>query len=89
MSNLLAGSYAASIARDYNGGGYTDWFLPSKDELNQLYVNKVAIGAFAANYYWSSTEDGASTAWGQSFYNGNQSSSNKFYPNYVRAVRAF
>jgi hypothetical protein len=50
-----SGSYAASIARDYDGGGYTDWFLPSKDELSQLYVNRAAIGGFDNNNYWSST----------------------------------
>ena len=36
------GSYAAKICRDYRGGQYTDWFLPSKDELNKLYMQKNA-----------------------------------------------
>jgi hypothetical protein len=85
-----SGSYAASIARAYNGGGYTDWFLPSKDELNQLYVNRVAIGGFNdSNYYWSSTEYDNNFAWNQYFFNGSQSYGSKYYPNYVRAVRAF
>ena len=86
-----SGSYAASIARDYNGGGYTDWFLPSKDELNQLYVNREAIGGLETNgYYWSSTEDGFNLAWSQDFIViGSQSSLNKYYSYSVRAVRAF
>ena len=85
-----SGSYAASIARDYNGGGYTDWFLPSKDELNQLYVNQAAIGGFVEeNYYWSSTEGGSLTAWTQDFYAGNQNYNYKNLTWYVRAVRAF
>ena len=85
-----SGSYAASIARDYNGGGYTDWFLPSKDELNQLYVNKAAIGGgFEGDYYWSSTEYDSRYAWVQDFNFGNQNYSYKDATFYVRAVRAF
>ena len=84
-----SGSYAASIARDYNGGGYTDWFLPSKDELNQLYVNKAAIGGFTANPYWSSTEIDNLSSWLQNFYVGDQINANKYGAAYVRAVRAF
>ena len=85
-----SGSYAASIARDYNGGGYTDWYLPSKDELNQLYVNKAAIGGgFANDYYWSSTEYDSNYAWLQYFSNGAQDVYIKGFPIYVRAVRAF
>ena len=84
-----SGSYAASIARDYNGGGYTDWFLPSKDELNQLYVNSAAIGGFTDYWYWSSTDFEVDNAWEQGFYSGNQTINNKYDANYVRAVRAF
>ena len=82
-------SYAASIARYYNGGGYTDWFLPNKDELNQLYVNRAAIGEFANNYYWSSTGDGYEGAWLQYFFDGVQANDNKANAYGVRAVRAF
>jgi hypothetical protein len=71
-------------------GGYSDWYLPSKDELNQLYINKVAIGGFADGYYWSSTELNNYGAWRQLFYNGYQSNYfNKDASSYVRAVRAF
>ena len=82
--------YAAQLCDDLTEGGYDDWFLPSLDELNQLYINRVAIGGFAANYYWSSSEYNASIAWGQSFYNGFQSYGfTKDYTYRVRAVRAF
>lgn len=72
-------------------GGYSDWFLPSKDELNEMYVNlkSEAVGGFAANYYWSSSEDGAGDAWIQYFGSGFQYNSSKDFTNYVRAVRAF
>jgi len=38
---------------------YSDWFLPSIDELNKLYINRVAIGGFPGRQYWSSSERGA------------------------------
>jgi len=86
-------NYAAGLARAYKGGGYTDWYLPSLDELNKLYTNKTAIGGFANNYYWSSTEYADSmflvAAWYQLFANGLQGDDDKYDTNYVRAIRAF
>ena len=82
-------SYAAGLARAYTGGGYTDWYLPSKDELNKLYLNRVAIGGFASHEYWSSSEFDVYSAWYQNFGNGNQFGLNKGSTYYVRAVRAF
>jgi hypothetical protein len=85
-----ATSYAAGLARAYTGGGYTDWYLPSKDELNKLYLNKTAIGGFADDYYWSSTETGVSTVCSQNFTNGFQGCIfGKTNTEYVRAIRAF
>jgi hypothetical protein len=61
--------YAANVARAYNGGGYSDWYLPSKDELNFLFINRVAIGGFAGagSAYWSSSEVDISRAWAHGF----------------------
>ena len=89
-----SGSYAASIAKDYNVFGYTDWFLPSQDELNQLYLNRAAIGGFWENdngdFYWSSTEYDNIDAWYQLFFpNGGQGYYPKNVQGFVRAVRAF
>jgi len=84
-----AGSYAAKLCHDLTVGGHNDWFLPSIDELDKLYTNKVAIGGFANDYYWSSSEDVADNAWLQDFYNGGQDYYYKFAPYLVRAVRAF
>jgi hypothetical protein len=80
---------AAKLCRDYDGGGETDWFLPSKDELNQLYTQKAVIGGFANEYYWSSSEDDANSVWGKSFTSGMQGKYPKDYDFRVRAVRAF
>lgn len=74
--------------------GYSDWHLPSAEELNALYVileQRAALGGFANNYYWSSTEhDNNYYAWFQKFFNGEPYYSDKLNDNlYVRAVRAF
>ena len=91
-------SYAAGLARAYTGGGYTDWFLPSKDELNKMYLNKATINTTAASnsgsdflnsFYWSSTENDNGNAWVQYFSNGDQYSYYRDATLSVRAVRAF
>ena len=88
-------SYAAGMARNYNGGGYTDWFLPSKDELFQLYLNKSLIGGFEdvskSFGYWSSTEYERlfDMAFVLKFYNGNDIYVSKSTAFFVRAIRYF
>jgi uncharacterized protein YjdB len=85
-----AGSYAAQLCNDLTVGVYTDWFLPSKDELDKLYINKVAIGGFTISSYWSSSERDADYAWFQNFDSGNQGYDGKQnFPYRVHAVRAF
>jgi hypothetical protein len=69
--------------------GYSDWYLPSKDELNKLYINRVAIGGFTTYFYWSSSEVEVSSAWHQYFFNGAQRIDFKASQFSVRAVRAF
>jgi len=68
---------------------YGDWYLPSKYELNLLYLQNTAVGGFASAYYWSSTEFDDVHAWSQSFANGDQYRDYKHNALYVRAVRAF
>jgi hypothetical protein len=85
-----ATNYAAGLARAYNGGGYTDWFLPSIDELYQLYYNRVAIGGLASNYYWSSTEAGSGGALVMDFYSAYSLGANGSTLYFsIRSVRAF
>ncbi|MDB9910024.1 DUF1566 domain-containing protein [Flavobacteriales bacterium] len=80
---------AADICANLTLGGYSDWFLPSKDELNEMYLNKAAIGGFANDYYWSSTEYDSDDAWVQNFSDGYQVPTDKGIYDDVRAVRAF
>mgnify|MGYP000155917429 CR=1 FL=1 len=88
-----ATSYAAGLARAYTGGGYTDWYLPSKEELNKLRMNRDGIGGFADDFYWSSSEYGVDgvLAWYQNFHIGaDQGAIDKGIRTFnVRAIRAF
>ena len=63
------------------------WRLPTKDELNLMYLNKDRIGGFANNNYWSSKVYLNDFAWLQFFYNGFQDVTVKGNLNFVRAVR--
>ncbi len=93
MADNQSGSFAAKVCADYSvtvgGVTYGDWYLPSKYELNLLYLQKIAVGGFASAYYWSSTEVNNSNAWKQTFDNGVQNNLSKLDSNRVRAVRAF
>ncbi len=80
---------AARLCGDLVLGGYSDWYLPSKDELNQLYINRVAIGGFANNFYWSSTEYNDYFAWLFNFGFGYAYYNYKYTTSYVGAVRTF
>lgn len=89
--------YAAKICSDLESGGYADWFLPSKDELDAIWDNLVddgtgsnnGVGGFASGYYWSSSEYNGGNAWFQGFTIGNQDYDPKYGTKRVRAVRAF
>ena len=89
IANQGAGNYAAMVCAKYNGGGYGDWYLPSKYELNILYLQKNVVGGFANAYYWSSSEFDNSSAWAQTPSNGNQLALGKSVTIYLRAIRSF
>lgn len=81
---------AALICYDLVLNGYDDWFLPSKDELNEMYLQKNVIGGFSNAYYLSSSEfDDIFETWAQDFTDGYQTWWNRLVPARVRAVRAF
>ena len=89
VNGCLESGIAARICNDLVLNGYSDWFLPSLDELNQMYLQKTVIGGFANSYYWSSSEYSANYAWSQYFGSNNQYYDYKYNAFYVRAVRAF
>ena len=82
--------YAAKACADFIFGEMNDWFLPSKDELNELYKQKTSVGGFQSSYYWSSSEHSAAQASRQLLFSGGtQSTADKSEVRPVRAVRAF
>ncbi len=80
---------AKNACNNLVAGGFSDWHLPTKGELNELYKKRSVVGGFAGDYYWSSTEDGAGNAWYQYFDGGGQNQFDKSLSGRVRAVRAF
>ena len=83
---------AARLAGNYELNGFTDWFLPSRDELGELYLNRTSVSGLGINEYWSSSQFDAENAW---LYQFGSSGSNlqvelfKSFGFFVRAVRAF
>ncbi len=97
--DITAGDTLADKAADecagysfVNGGiTYDDWFLPSIDELNQMYINlkshTTPTGGFIDDYYWSSTEHSNVEAVYLKFTDGGLVNSDKNNPRQIRAVR--
>jgi hypothetical protein len=95
MEECTAADIASKLAYDYvSETGYTDWFLPSKDELNAMLTNLVfaASGSLDPIYYWSSSESGNATAWSQDSndpFAQVDTAKTPLIKRRVRAVRAF
>ena len=88
-----AAGNAARIADDYAVGGFDDWFLPSKWELYELYLNRAVVGGLDQRY-WSSSNYGwdgmyEDHAWFLSAAFGGMFTTPKHGIFRVRAVRAF
>ena len=83
--------YAAKVCADYSGGGYDDWFLPSRDELNLMYHNlkEQGLGDFTSAFYWSSSEYHGDFALNQYFGKGIQDFYLRSMAYKIRPVRAF
>jgi TolB-like protein len=81
---------ASALCQKYNGGGFSDWYLPSKYELNRIYDCMMKYQGYGdGSYFWSSSSDYGKYAW---HYMYSDATIPNFDPNgclYVRAVRAF
>ena len=90
------GTYPAKLCADLVLNGYSDWYLPSKNELEQLHINSASLDL--ASYssilmLWSSTESefNSNQAY-RSYWNSSESwirTANKYAPFTTYGVVAF
>ena len=81
-----ATNYAAGVARAYTGGGYADWYLPSKDELSKFRL----ISGASYIYYWTSSQSDSNSSYYMAWMGGLYSQiCTKNLTCHVRAVRTF
>jgi len=95
-ANIIASNCSGTSAQlcvDYRGGGYSDWSLPSIDELNIVFTNKSYLPSSLSQYlYWSSSETSSAAAYRKDMRNtgtGSAPSFGKTSNSHVRAVRYF
>jgi hypothetical protein len=88
-SYSYAAGRCANLAKTNGDVDYSDWYLPSRVELNLLYLQKTIVGGFGDYFYWSSTEQIPDMAWYQNFTNGFQGLDPKERTHKIRCVRAF
>lgn len=84
------GNYAANLCGNLILNGFTDWYLPSTNELGKIYPNRVAVGGFSPAAYWTSSDVGFTNfadTW--NFNSGVQGGDYKYIFYRVRAIRAF
>ena len=99
LANCSTVGIAADLCANSTAQGYNDWFLPSKDALNELWLKRNDLyftlltngGSGFNDYYWSSSEYDANDAWKQHFLSGVQFNSQKsnISITHVRAIRVF
>jgi hypothetical protein len=80
---------SSRVCSDLVLNGYDDWFLPSMQELQQIYPNKDAIGGYGNGYYTTSSEYGADNCIQIQFSTGRTVYYTKTYPDFVRCIRTF
>ena len=80
--------YAALACDNYSVEGFNDWFLPSRDELDQLYIRRADFG-LSSGFFWSSSQNLDWSAWSRNFGDGIRYSRSKDNDENVRPVRAF
>jgi hypothetical protein len=86
----LSGEFAAKVCAACQEGGYGDWYLPAKAELDILFQSRERLGGFDGDMYWSSSEYNIGFVWGQNFKGyGGQYPLNKGSGYAIRCIRKF
>lgn len=85
-SSTMNWSSANTLCNNLVYYGYSDWRLPTKEELAMIYSKKDEIGGFSTSYYWTSSYRNLDYYFIISFYSGGISYSSDYCR--VRAVRA-
>jgi uncharacterized protein YjdB len=90
IATVCGAGTAGYLCDNLTLNGFSDWYLPSYNELNKLYINRGTIGGFSTALYWSSTEINGLNSWYQDFSTGGFGfNPGKGYLRNVRAVRSF
>lgn len=92
ITKACGGNSAAGLAAGYRGGGKSDWYLPSKDEVMEIYRQQALLGSPLLLYCWSSSQAGFSEtgAWLLNFRTGRWEITYKDFPSScTRPIRAF
>ena len=80
---------AADAASNFAVAGYDDWFLPSFDELQEMYTQRAVLPALQDVFYWSSSEFDVDFAYAVNPVSGQAPSTDKLDLYSVRPIRAF
>ena len=92
IMQTFSGDFAAQACVSKTDGGFKDWFLPSRDELVELWNKRLDVGNFsnsASTFYWSSSEEIINYVWTQKLSDWAQTTYGTTSTHSVRAVRAF
>jgi hypothetical protein len=90
VNGCTSTTIAAAICNNLSSGGFSDWYLPSRDELNKLYLNRSVIGGFNNASYWSASQATTTTSWSVNFSSGGTNNTGpKSSLLSVRAIRKF
>ena len=90
MSEVKTISFPAAETRNsYKAGGFMDWYLPSRDELNLMYTYKDKIGNMKEDRYWTSSTVGEINVYYRSFKDADNSYTLRDYSYYVRLIHQY